>query len=79
MDELNKNFDQLLTGPIKERKTRHKKTGLYFGLAQSGRAIYFAIVFAIALELIVNVWEQDRELVFFATFMIAFSVYGLGF
>ena len=79
VDELTKNFDKLLTGPIEERKAKHKKTGFYFGIVLSSRSIYFAVVFAIALELIVNVLKQDRELVFFATYIIAFSVSGFGY
>ena len=42
VDELTKNFDKLLTGPIEERKAKHKKTGFYFGIVLSSRSIYFA-------------------------------------
>ena len=78
IDKLTENFDDLLTGPMAAINSAHNLQGFYFGFGQSARSLYGAMVFSLALEILIIKWGLDRDTVFFACFMLFYAVVGIG-
>ena len=86
VDKINENYDKLVTGPMEDKNRLHNKTGFYFGVGGGGRTLYCALLFSVCFEFLIvksdlkgPEYVEYLNTVFFAAFLLFYSVMGVGF
>ena len=52
--------------------------GVYFGLGTSGRTLFCSIVFTLDILVLIQEFNLDVKDVFMASFMLSFTLMGIG-
>lgn len=78
IDEINKNFEALLEGPMQDIIKKSNRAGMYYGLGQAGRTLFISMVFILGMELLVVKWGIDSTEVFTASYLLFFTYMSVG-